>query len=100
MQYRFGIFVLDTAQFALYNDGEKVELEPQVLKLLEYLVENRDRVVSRNEILDKVFGRRIVTDNALTVRVRAARQAVGRFREKAIGYRDDPGRRLPVCRRR
>jgi TolB-like protein/Tfp pilus assembly protein PilF len=77
MQYRFGSFALDTAQYALYNDGQKVDLEPQVLKLLEYLIENRDRVVSRTELLDKVFGRRIVTDNALTVRIRAARQAVG-----------------------
>jgi TolB-like protein/Tfp pilus assembly protein PilF len=76
MQYRFGSFVLDTAQFALDNDGRKVDVEPQVLKLLEYLIENRDRVVSRTELLDKVFGRRIVTDNALTVRIRAARQAV------------------------
>ena len=60
MQYRFGSFALDTAQYALYNDGQKVDLEPQVLKLLEYLIENRDRVVSRTELLDKVFGRRIV----------------------------------------
>ena len=76
MQYRFGGFVLDTAKFALYNDERKVEVEPQVLKLLGYLIENRDRVVARTELLDKVFGRRIVTDNALTVRIRAARKAV------------------------
>jgi len=76
MQYRFDKIVLDTAQFALFDDGCKVDIEPQVLKLLEYLIENRDRVVSRDELLDKVFGRRIVTDNALTVRIRAARTAV------------------------
>lgn len=69
--------MLDTARFALENDDRKVDVEPQVLKLLQYLIENRDRVVSRTELLDKVFGRRIVTDNALTVRIRAARQAVG-----------------------
>lgn len=77
MQYRFGTFTLDMAQFALFDIERKVEVEPQVLKLLEYLVENRDRVVSRSELLDKVFGRRIVTDNALTVRIRAVRAAVG-----------------------
>jgi TolB-like protein/Tfp pilus assembly protein PilF len=77
MQYRFDKFVLDTALFALLADGRTVEIEPQVLKLLEYLIENRDRVVSRDELLDKVFGRRFVTDNALTVRIRAARSAVG-----------------------
>jgi TolB-like protein len=76
MQYRFGKCILDTAQFALFDGGCKVDVEPQVLKLLEYLIENRDRVVSRFELLDKVFGRRVVTDNALTVRIRAARTAV------------------------
>ena len=58
MQYRFDKFVLDTALFALLADGRTVEIEPQVLKLLEYLIGNRDRVVSRDELLDKVFGRR------------------------------------------
>ena len=77
MQYHFGNFVLDTAQYALFDDGHKVDLEPQVLRLLGYLIENRDRVVPRSELLDKVFGRRIVTDNALTVRISAARLAVG-----------------------
>ena len=77
MQYRFDKYVLDTAQFALFIDGRKIDVEPQVLKLLEHLIENRDRVVSRDELLDKVFGRRGVTDNALTVRIRAARNAVG-----------------------
>jgi len=77
MQYRFHRFCLDTAHFALYDDGKKVDLEPQVLRLLQYLIENRDRVVSRTELLDKVFGRHIVSDNALTVRIRTARQSVG-----------------------
>jgi DNA-binding winged helix-turn-helix (wHTH) protein len=85
MQYRFNSFVLDTAKFALYNDGRKVDIEPQVLRLLGYLIENRDRVASRNELLDKVFGRRIVTDNALTVRIRAARQAVGDSAKTNLG---------------
>ena len=77
MQYRFGAFVLDTAQFAVYRNGRKVDVEPRVFRLLEYLIVNRDRVIPRAELLDKVFGRRIVTDNALTVRVRAARRTVG-----------------------
>jgi len=77
MQYRFHRFCLDTAHFALYEEGKKLDLEPQVLRLLQYLIENRDRVVPRSELLDKVFGRRIVSDNALTVRIRTARQSVG-----------------------
>lgn len=76
MQYHFHRFCLDTAHFAMYEEGKKLHLEPQVLRLLQYLIENRDRVVSRTELLDKVFGRRIVSDNALTVRIRTARRSV------------------------
>jgi TolB-like protein len=77
MQYRFSGFVLDTATFALRYDGEPVDVEPQVMNLLRHLIENRDRVVKRDELLDAVFGRRVVSDNALTVRIRDARRAVG-----------------------
>lgn len=76
MRYHFNNFILDTAKFALYNGDRKVDFEPQVLKLLGYLIEYRDRVVSRTELLSKVFGRRIVTDNALTVRIGTVRRAV------------------------
>lgn len=77
MQYRFNQCVLDTALFALYRDGEKVDVEPQVLRILEHLITHRDRAVGREELFEAVFGNRIVTDNALTVRIRAARAAVG-----------------------
>ena len=76
MQYRFKNFVLDTARFSLLQGENRVDVEPQVLRFLIFLIENRERVVSRHELLDKMFGRRVVTDNALTVRVRAARRAV------------------------
>ena len=76
MQYRFEEFVFDTAQFVLQRDGQRVDVQPQVLKLLTYLLENRDRVVSRAELIDKMFGQRVVTDNALTVRVRDLRRAL------------------------
>ncbi|MEM1434495.1 MAG: winged helix-turn-helix domain-containing protein [Pseudomonadota bacterium] len=77
MQYRFQSYLIDTARFSLTGDGETVELEPQVLRLLVYLLEHRDRVVPREELMQKLFGQRIVTDNALNVRIRAARRAVG-----------------------
>ncbi len=77
MQYRFGSLVLDTARLTLVRSGERVEVEPRVLRFLIYLIENRDRVVSRTELFDRTFSRQVVTDNALTVRVRAARAAIG-----------------------
>ncbi|MEM6709169.1 MAG: winged helix-turn-helix domain-containing protein [Pseudomonadota bacterium] len=77
MQYRFSSYVIDTATFSLSKDGEEVAVEPQVLRFLVYLLEHRERVVSRDELLRTLFRGRLVTDNALTVRMRAARQAVG-----------------------
>ena len=66
MVYRFGDYVLDTAKFELRKRGVRLGIEPQVLRLLQFLIENRDRVVSRSEIHRKLWGRRLVTDNALT----------------------------------
>ncbi|MEM1230516.1 MAG: winged helix-turn-helix domain-containing protein [Pseudomonadota bacterium] len=77
MQYRFGSLVLNTSRLTLVRSGERVDVEPRVLRFLIYLIENRDRVVSRTELFDRTFSRQVVTDNALTVRVRAARAAVG-----------------------
>lgn len=77
MRYRFNDYVLDIAQFALLHHGRQTDAQPQVLRLLAYLIENRDRVVTRDDLLDKLFGRRVVTDNALTVRIRDVRRAIG-----------------------
>lgn len=77
MIYRFDRFELDLAQAELRADGERRSLEPRVFALLAYLVERRDRVVSRDELLDKVWAGRVVTDSALSSRVKAARQALG-----------------------
>jgi len=76
MLYRFGNHALDTARFELTRHGQAVQVEPQVLKLLIFLIENRDRVVTRDELQKKLWGRRLVTDNALNVRIRAARKAI------------------------
>ena len=79
MLYRFGQHELDTAKFELTRSGEPVEVEPKILRLLSFLIENRDRVVSRGEIQQHLWGRRVVTDNALNVCNCAARRAVQFF---------------------
>jgi len=52
-------------------------VEPQVFDLLIYLVQNRDRVVSKNDLIDAVWGGRVVSDSTLTSRINAARRAIG-----------------------
>src|ERR1700722_10565484 len=61
----------------LSRDRRGVPVEPQVFDLLVYLLENRDRVVSRDDLLDKIWGGRIVSDSTLTSRINAARKAIG-----------------------
>ena len=77
MVFQFESFELDTDRFELRQGDVAVAVEPQVLTLLILLVENRDRMVSKDEIHDIVWDGRIVSEAALSSRVRSARQAIG-----------------------
>ena len=77
MIYSFGAFDLDTGVFELRRAGVAVAMEPQVFSVLAYLVEHRDRVVTKNDLLDNVWGDRFVSESALTTRIKSARRAVG-----------------------
>lgn len=77
MIYSFDPFELDVARVELRKDGRPVALEPQVFGLLAFLVEHRDRLVSRDEIFENVWDGRVVTDSALTSRIKSARKALG-----------------------
>ena len=77
MIYRFGNFELDVAKVELRANGEARPIEPQVFGLLALLVENRERLVSRDEIIEKVWDGRVVSDSAVASRVKSARQALG-----------------------
>jgi len=75
--YRFDKFELDTAKYELRADGAAQHVEPQVLALLILLVANRDRLVSRDEIIDEVWDGRIVSESAISARIKSARKAIG-----------------------
>ena len=77
MQFRFADHVLDVERRELRRSGEPVTLDPQVIDLLVYLIRNRDRVVSKDDVLDSVWRGRIVSESTLTSRINAARKAVG-----------------------
>jgi DNA-binding winged helix-turn-helix (wHTH) protein len=74
--FRFGDHVLDIERCELRRGVEPVALEPQVFDLLVYLVRNRGRVVSKDDLIQGVWGGRIVSDSTLTTRLNAARKAV------------------------
>lgn len=74
--FRFCGFDLDTARFELRSGNAHIALEPRAFDLLRYLVVHRDRVVSKEELLDTLWGDRFVGEAALTTAVRTARIAV------------------------
>lgn len=77
MIYAFDQFELDLATVELRADGRTVNLEPQVFALLALLVANSERLVSKDEIIEKVWDGRLVTDAAVASRIKTARQALG-----------------------
>ncbi|MGI9332731.1 MAG: AAA family ATPase, partial [Gammaproteobacteria bacterium] len=76
MIYAFAEHELDTRLYELRRAGERRPLQPQVFDLLTYLVEHRDRVVSKQECLDHVWAGRIVCESTLTHSLMQARKAV------------------------
>jgi DNA-binding winged helix-turn-helix (wHTH) protein/pimeloyl-ACP methyl ester carboxylesterase len=73
----FEEYCLDPDRRELRRGAESKALEPQVFDLLLYLVQNRDRVVSKDDLIAAVWNRRIVSDSTLDSRINAARKAVG-----------------------
>jgi TolB-like protein len=77
MAFAFDGFVLDPKRRELRRGIELVRLEPQAFDLLTYLVCHRDRVVSRDELVEAIWDGRIVTDAAMTTRINIVRRAIG-----------------------
>src|ERR1700678_1652912 len=77
MTISFGDYEIDVERRELRRAKTPVHVEPQVFDLLVYLVRNRDRVVSKDDVIASVWAGRIVSDSTLTSRINAARTAVG-----------------------
>lgn len=77
MLYLFEEQVLDLLRRELRRNGRVVRVEPKVFDLLVFLVENRDRLVTKDDLIAGVWGGRIVSESALSSAINAARQAVG-----------------------
>jgi TolB-like protein/cytochrome c-type biogenesis protein CcmH/NrfG len=77
MHFFFSDYVLDTDRRELCRGPDRVPLEPQVFDLIVYLLENHDRVVSKDDLITSIWHGRIVSESTLTSRINAARKAVG-----------------------
>ena len=75
--YGFGDYELDTRLHELRRAGERLHVEPQVFDVLAHLFASRDRLVTKEELLDRVWGHRYVAPTTLNSRIKHARQAVG-----------------------
>jgi len=75
--YSFEDFSLDTARRELRRSGALIALQPQVFDLLEYSIRNRERVVTKDDLLAAVWHGRIVSESTLSTRINAARSAIG-----------------------
>nr|MDT0656970.1 AAA family ATPase [Micromonospora sp. DSM 115978] len=75
--YRFDGFELDSSRYELRLEGRRVPIEPRAFDVLHYLISHRDRIVSKEELLDSVWGDRFVSEAAVTTVLRTIRVAIG-----------------------
>jgi TolB-like protein/DNA-binding winged helix-turn-helix (wHTH) protein len=77
MRFFFAHLVLDSDRRELRRGSELIPVQPQVFDLLLYLVQNRERVVGKDDLITAIWGGRIVSESTLTSRINAARKAIG-----------------------
>lgn len=76
-RFVFGAFVLDTGRRALLRDGAPVELSARAFDLLQALIEGRDRVLGRDELMARAWPGVVVEPSNLTVQMSGLRRALG-----------------------
>jgi len=77
LTFLFGDMVLDSERRELRSGSALIPIEPQVFDILNFLIRNRDRVVSKDDLLTAIWGGRLVSDSAIAARINAARRALG-----------------------
>jgi len=77
LRYLFEQFVFDTDRRELRRGADVVAVAPQVFDLLDYLIRNRERVVSKDDLIGAIWNGRIVSDAAVTTRLNIARGVIG-----------------------
>jgi len=97
MIYRFDGFSIDGDSFEIRRGDTRLEAQPQVIELLLLLIDNRDRVVTRDEIFARVWKNRVVSDTALSSRIKDARKLLGDDGSQQRYIRTIHGRGFRFC---
>lgn len=77
MRYQFTDYILDTDAHSLFRDGKAQRIEPQVFDLLLLLLKNSGALVTKDQLVEEIWGGRIVSESAISARIAAVRKAVG-----------------------
>jgi pimeloyl-ACP methyl ester carboxylesterase/DNA-binding winged helix-turn-helix (wHTH) protein len=77
VRFSFDVFSLDTDRRELRRGTDAIDVEPQVFDLIVFLIENRERVVSRDDLIAAIWNGRIVSESTFTSRINSARRALG-----------------------
>ena len=99
MSYRFGEFHFDPYH-GLTKDGQPVLLEPRAADLLGFFLENPGRLITRDELCERIWDGKIVSDAAISTQIRAVRKALGDDREKQMFIKTHPATGRQIRRRR
>jgi len=92
MRYVFGDYEVDTQRDELRHGGIPCPLESQVFQMLVYLVQHRDRVVSKAELLEYLWPQQYISETTLSQRLRLVRKAVGESGRRQWVITTVPGR--------
>ena len=77
MKYRFAQFEIDSSRHELLRGGVSVHIEPQVFDVIVHLIRNRNRIVSKDDLIETIWNGRAISEAALSSRINGARRALG-----------------------
>jgi TolB-like protein len=75
--YTFSDVIVDSRNFRVLKNGQPRPLEPRAFEVLIFLIENRGRVIQKEEIFEQIWKQSFVTDSALTQEIKNIRKAIG-----------------------
>lgn len=94
--YKFGEFSLDEAEKKLFQNGEKVQLQPKAFQVLLLLVKNAGRIVRNEEILSEVWRDTLVNESNINIQVNAIRKALRQTEDRVFIETEEKGFRFVV----